>query len=130
MPRYEITTLIDITRPNISRSESDRLKVGQQSNFNSLIQAIGLRSNVDWIKDPIVLDGRLPEPFQGKSNHWQWQFEVEREQVFQKGDNPVGLLIDDLHGVPVITSLTETAEIKPAAFQTKGNAINTIVKII
>ena len=52
MPRYKIITLVDITRTNPDRSERDQLKVSQQANFNSLIQAIGLRSNVDWERDP------------------------------------------------------------------------------
>jgi hypothetical protein len=95
-----------------------------------LIQTIGLRSNVDWNKDPISHDGRLPNPLTGKAKYWVWEFDAEREQVFEKDKDPVGLLIDDLHGVPVITSLTETTEIKPAAFQTKGDSINTVVNII
>jgi hypothetical protein len=130
MPRYEIITLVDITRSIPTRSDTDQLKIGQQNNFNSLIQAIGLRSNVEWNRDPITDDGRLPDPFKGKAKHWRWEFDVEREQVFERDSNPVGLLIDDLHGVPVITGLTETTEIKPAAFQTKGDFINTVVKVI
>jgi hypothetical protein len=39
MARYKITTLVDITRTNPSRAETDVLKIAQQANFNSLIQA-------------------------------------------------------------------------------------------
>jgi hypothetical protein len=78
----------------------------------------------------VLSDGRLPDPWQGKSRYWHWEFDVERDQVFERDDDAVGLLKDDLHGVPVVSGLTETAEIKPAAFQTKGDAVNTIVKII
>ena len=130
MPRYEIITLIDITRSMPSRSETDQLKLSQQSNFDSLIQAIGLRSNVDWQKDPVSQEGRLPEPWSGKSKYWTWEFNVERDQIFEKEGDPVGLLIEDLHGVPIITNLLESQEIKPAVFQTRGKSINTIVNII
>ena len=130
MPRYEIITLIDITRSMPSRSEIDQLKLGQQSNFDSLIQAIGLRSNVDWQKDPVSQEGRLPEPWSGKSRYWNWEFYVERDQIFEKDGDPVGLLVEDLHGVPIITNLLESQEIKPAVFQTRGGSINTIVNII
>jgi hypothetical protein len=75
-------------------------------------------------------EGRLPESFQGKSRYWIWEFDVERERVFEKENDPVGLLIDDIHRVPIVTGLTETAEIKPAAFQTKGDAVNTIIEVI
>ena len=130
MPRYKLITLIDITRTNPARSETDLLKIQQQANFNSLIQAIGLRSNVTWTVDPKAETGSLPRPFNGKAKHWIWEFDVEREDVFLLNGNPVGLLIDDLNGVPIITELTETADITPAAFQTKGEDYNTWVSII
>lgn len=130
MPYYEIITLVDITRTNIIKTEPDQLKILQQNNFNSLRQAIELRSNISWIKDPIRQEGRLPSDFDGKAAYWIWQFEVEKEDLFLSDDDPVALLKADLHCVPVITGLTETVEIKPAAFQTLGKSINTIVKII
>jgi hypothetical protein len=106
------------------------VKIGQQSNFNSLIQSIGLRSNVEWNRDPEMKDGRLSGPFQGKSNHWIWEFEVERERVFEQDNDPVALLKEDLNGVPVVVGLRETAEIRPAVFQTKGEFQNTLIEII
>ena len=130
MPRYEITTLVDITRTHAVKTEPDQLKILQQNNFNSLRQAIELRSNVSWIQDPSRQEGRLPEGFDGKAAFWTWVFDVEREDLFLAGDDPVALLKDDLHGVPIVTGLTETVEIKPAAFSTNGESINTIVKII
>ena len=130
MARYKIITLIDITRTNPQRSETDELKISQQANFNSLLQAIGLRSNVTWVNPPKKQTGRLPEPAEGKSTYWDWEFDVEREDVFLQDDNPVALLVTDLHGVPIITQLEDTAEITPAALQTTGNNINTWVSII
>ena len=74
MARYEIITLVDITRSNPNRSEINKLKQGQQANFNSLVQAIGMRSNLDWSSDPKMNTGTLPDPFKGKANHWVWRF--------------------------------------------------------
>lgn len=130
MARYKLITLIDITRTNPARSETDMLKIQQQANFNSLIQAIGLRSNVTWTWDPKVETGSLPNPFDGKANHWVWEFDAEREDVFLVNGNPVGLLINDLNGVPIISGLTESIDLDPAAFQTKGDNFNTWVTII
>lgn len=130
MARYQIITLVDVTRTNPARSETDSLKIAQQSNFNSLLQAIGLRSNVDWVRDPKMNTGRLPDNIEGKANHWIWEFDVEREDVFLKDNDPVGLLKDDLHGVPIIDNLLNTVELNPSAFQTKGDAINTWLSII
>ncbi len=124
MPRYKIVTLVDITRTNATKSDSSELKIKQQQNFNSLRQTIELRSNVSWIADPKEFNGRLPEPFQGKSTYWTWEFDVEREDTFLKNNDPVGLLLDDLHGVPIIDGLNNTVMIDPAAFQTRGSNIN------
>lgn len=129
MIRYEIITLVDITRSNPQRSDSDRLRQGQQANFNSLIQAIGMRSNVEWNDDPKMSKGTVPNQ-NFKAEYWSWQFEVEREQVFELNGNPVGLLIQDLNGVPIIPDLSNSVVIEPAAFQTQGSAINTWVRLI
>ncbi len=128
MARYKIITLVDITRTGIHRDEDDSTKRNQQANFNSLIQCIGLRSNVEWSSDPKKHTGSLPYPLEGKANHWIWEFEVEREDVFLQDTDSVGLLIDDLHGVPIINNLDNSVDIYPAAFQTKGDNINTFVK--
>lgn len=130
MARYKITTLVDITRTNPSRAETDVLKIAQQANFNSLIQAIGLRANPTWLSDPKKVEGRLPEPFNGKGTYWIWEFESEREDVFLKDTDPVALLVDDLHGVPVITDLTNSIDINPAVFTTVGKDTNLCVSLI
>lgn len=127
--RYQIITLVDITRSNANRSETDKLKVGQQANFNSLIQAIGMRANIEWHQDPQRHNGRIPL-LDGKAVHWIWEFDVERDAVFQKGDDPVGHLVDDLNNVPIIPDLTNSADLYPAAFQTQGDNLNTWVSII
>ena len=129
MARYQITTLVDITRSNATRSESDRLKVGQQANFNSLIQAIGMRANVDWGSDPSFHTGRIPDQ-DGKANHWIWEFETERDYIFHKNEDPVGHLVDDLNNVPIIPNLNNSVDLYPAAFQTQGNNINTWFRIV
>ncbi len=130
MERYRITTLVDITRSQASRSETDRIKIGQQSNFNSLIQTIGIRSNLEWDKDPVKHTGSLPLPLEGKATHWIWEFSTERDDVFKTADNPAGLLFTDLHGVPIIDQLENSTDIVPAAFQTSGDRANTWIEII
>ncbi len=127
MSTYKIVTLVDITRTNPSRSETDKLKISQQANFNSLLQAIGLRTNIDWRQDPVMKTGRLPDPLVGKANHWIWEFDSEREDVFMKDGDSIGHLEDDLHGVPIINQLNNSEDINPAAFNTLGEHPNTWV---
>lgn len=129
MSRYQLITLVDITRAKPSRSEKDSFKLSQQANFNSLIQSIGLRSNVDWDWDPKMNTGRIPG-HDGKANHWVWEFDAEREDIFLKDNDPVGLLKEDINGVPVITGLDDSVDIFPAVFQTHGPNTNIWFTII
>jgi len=130
MARYQIITLVDITRSQPTREENDKTLLGQQANFNSLLQAIGMRSNVEWQRDPVKHTGRLPSPASGKATHWIWEFNCERDQVFLQDGDPVYLLVHDLNHVPIITGLDNSTDIDPAAFQTQGDTINTWVTMI
>lgn len=125
MNKYKIVTVVDITRSGAIRSEPDETKQGQQANFNSLIQAIGLRSNVEWTADPRMTEGRLPHDIGGRARYWTWVFHCERDEIFLKDGDPVGLLKDDLHGVPVVSGLNNNVDIDPACFLTNGEKSNT-----
>jgi hypothetical protein len=124
MPRYRLTTLIDITRTDAGKTNPDELKVKQQQNFNSLRQAIELRANVQWTRDPIIKDGRLPDDIEGKAKHWIWEFEVERDELFLEDGDPVALLKKDLHRVPIISGLNNSVDITPACFFSSGERQN------
>jgi hypothetical protein len=126
--RYQITTLVDITKTNPPRGTTDPTTLGQQSNYNTLIQTISLRANIDYSIDPKMETGRLPEPFTGKGTYWTFIFEVEREQIFLKDADPVGLLKEDLNGVPVVTGLKDTVNFKLPVFHTDGKLINAYIE--
>ncbi len=125
MKKYKIITLIDITRSGATRTETDKIKIGQQANFNSLVQAIGIRSNVDWTNDPKQAEGRLPHDIGGKARYWSWVFHCERDDVFLKDGDPVGLLKDDINGVPIVPQLNNNVDISPSCFITSGEKSNT-----
>jgi hypothetical protein len=124
MARFQIITLVDITQTNPHRSEIDPHLLAQQANFNSLVQAIGLRANVSWINSPKEKNGALPRNIDGKAVYWTWTFDVERDDVFLKDGNSVALLIDDLNGVPIIPNLNNSVELDPACFISKGETAN------
>jgi len=119
MPSYKLITQVDITRTGPDRDNTDIVRQAQQSNFNSLVQGIELRANVDWEQDPVMVEG--------ETNTWHWTFFVEREDVFLNGDNPVGLLLEDLNGIPIINHLPNTPNLTHPAFKTRGADRNTWV---
>jgi hypothetical protein len=130
MNRYRITTLVDITRSKATRSETSELKQGQQSNFNTLIQVIGLRANIATDYDPKQDEGRLPDPWKGRGTYWTYEFEPERADGFLDGNNPVGHLINDLNGVPIVDGLNNSINFDLPAFITKGKDFNTTIQIL
>jgi len=117
MPRYKIKTTVDITRTNPDRDDPDQVRHAQQSNFNTLVQGIGMRSNIDWDNDPIRIKN-------DDAVYWEWEFLTERPDVFLHENDPVGLLLNDLHGIPVIRNLTNSDPLDPAIFQTHGDKKN------
>lgn len=124
METYQIITTVDITLYSQEEYESSPLSKNQRANFSSLIQAIGLRSNLEWMGNPVKHTGSLPEPIIGKATHWIWEFITERDQVFLKDTDPVGHLLDDINGVPIIANLDDTVDLHPAAFCTIGKKSN------
>lgn len=131
MITYQITTLVDITNSNARRDDIDHVIVSQQSNFDTLVQTIGLRANIEWNDPPDVCSGKCEElVITGSQRYWQWKFFVDKESIFEDDSSPVGLLITDLHGVPIIDKLTETKKLHVPTFITIGKYINTQIKLI
>ena len=88
-----------------------------------------MRSNVTWDRDPTAEISRVPNQ-DFKAAHWNWEFFVEREQVFLKDHDPVGLLKADLDGVPIVAGLCDSVELAPACFFSQGDRINTWIREI
>lgn len=130
METYKVISLVDITRSGATRSEPNQTKLGQQSNFNSLVQAIGIRANIDWNRDPRKYDGRFPDPIDGAGTYWLWEFDTEQNNIFLKNQDPVGLLLDDLNNVPIVVDLENTVELDPPVFKTRGDKTNIWISII
>jgi len=120
--KYSIFTQIDITKASPLRDEQDMLKQGQQANFNSLRQAIELRAIIVDDQDPkqYTEDGEL---------WWVYHFETDRDDEYLVKNNPVGLLVDDIDGIPFISGLNNTVEFEQLVFKTKGKKPNTKVQI-
>lgn len=123
METYQVITTVDITY-SLDEYTQTQLSKNQRANFNSLTQAIGLRSNLEWDSLPAKHTGSLPDPIEGKAVHWIWEFTTERDQVFLKDNDPIGHLLDDINGVPIIANLANSVDIHPAAFCTKGRQCN------
>lgn len=121
---FILYTLIDITETN-ERRGTDKVAIGEQANYDTLIQVIGLRVNptpkgVKQIEGPISKLG-LGSDFKGKHVYWEFRFDIEY------GATSLEMLEEDFDLVPVVTGLKETAKINISVFKTKDPTQRNIV---
>lgn len=116
-------TLFDITQTGVlnrqrpvDQDNTDWIyKRNTQSNFDTILQAISLRSQPDVIRNPKKIEiifekftnfGFLYED-ESKVNCWSFDFTVHHSSVFNDGINELGALYSDCHNVPMIKCGTE-----------------------
>ena len=117
-------TLFDITQTNVlNRSRplaSDIPEVwahrrNTQANFDTILQAISLRSQPEIDKIPtkivITLDddkfGFLYKGYEEEIVGWTFDFQIQHPSVFHDGMEELGYLYSDCDGVPMIKCKTE-----------------------
>jgi hypothetical protein len=124
MENIEIKTLIDITNTNKSRpNQANGVEYDQYRNYTTLMQTIGLRCIITYDSNPTVENIDVSNlgfgsEYTGKHNVWTFRFRPDRQLAFEDEGNPVGLLVHDMHEIPVIKKLTETINIDKAVFFT------------
>lgn len=127
MQRFKIHTLLDITETKQYRKEPGReFSWQQQQNFVMLTQTIAMRVNPLYDNCPSVEEVNLKQyqfgtEFKGTHKVWTWEFYIEYDGGFTDTlGRPEGLLIDDLHFVPMIVGLEETATFPMALFDSQS----------
>lgn len=127
---YKLYTLVDITNTGQYRHEPGKEQYRyKEQNFNTVLQILGLRSNIKYTNKPILLEvgGKLIGFDTDKIIRvWRFDWSVEQDDLYNKNGDPVGFLKDDFHLIPYIQSLDECMEQKYAVFVT-SNPGNNIV---
>jgi hypothetical protein len=116
---YKLYTLVDITRTGQYRAEPGKEEARyREQNFNTVIQTLGLRSNIEFANNPQKLEVRgKVVGFDTDELIHVWRFDWETEQdLYSKDGDPVAYLKDDFHLVPYISGLGETMEQQYAVF--------------
>lgn len=125
MQTVEIKTLIDITKTRTLRTgQGTDIELDQYRNFTTLLQCIELRSIVSYTENPKlelidIKNFEFGTKYKGKQKVWTFVIQTDRNDVYLEGSNPLGKLIEDIHAVPIIKSLTETINIDKAVFDCK-----------
>jgi hypothetical protein len=122
--KFRIDTLIDITNTSSRRQDDDKYAYKQEANFQTVLQTIGLRVNLNYDKSPSfgklsVVKSSFGDKYIGKQNVWSFDFEVEFE-----GAMDLAMLTKDFDLIPIIIGLDETITTDKALFRTKGKDKN------
>lgn len=116
--------MFDITQTNIGNrrqhvndgtiSQKER---SQQSNLETLLQVVGLRSQPENITKPEIVD--TPRELWGMQikkktlKAWSFTFTVNYKSIFTCDDDDLGHLKGDCSGVPMIIGLDESTSLIP-----------------
>lgn len=134
MASFHIQTLIDITRTGVYRKENGTdLTRAQQQNFDMMLQSIGMRANPIYDYPPSwelvsLSDYTFGNHYTGTHKVWNFTFHIEREDCFlDEFNDECGLLLNDIHYVPIVRELLETASILPYVDTMNSETRNTII---
>lgn len=124
--RVRCSTLFDIThtvsisrRPSVNFTPAQladwEVKRNAQTNFDTVLQVISIRcqpenpsapkmKTIDFSKEQLfgfMFEGEDPQPY------WTFDFDIEKDNVFDNGIDQLGFLFDDCDGVPMVKTRKE-----------------------
>lgn len=129
---YKLYTLVDITHSGQIRHEVGREKEKcQEQNFNTVLQILGLRSNISFVNKPQMTEvgGRILG-FDTDDIIRVWRFDWSTEQdLYSVNDDPVGFLKEDFYLVPYISGLDEMMTQTYPVFSTQDPGKNIVFHV-
>lgn len=121
--RIRCITLYDVTKTGVSSRRklldhlpSDERLRKQQSNFETLLQIIGLRCQPEDITTPTIIEVAKKlwgseYPISNKIAAWQFEFTVDNDAIYHQDDDKLYHLRNDCAGVPMIVQLDEAVQL-------------------
>ena len=109
MQKISVATMFDCTETGTRhhhRKHNDHDKWNymrnQQRNWETFLQCISLRCQ------PLNINGPRVHTNENQQKYWTFSFEYDRDYIFATPEDPIGLLKQDCHGVPIIVGLDES----------------------
>ena len=107
--------ILPVTKKGLSLSTEQDYNFArkQQSNYEVLIQTLSLRTQVHDITNSQVVNESVSKynfdkSYKGKHNIWSFSYSVEHTDALERNGNPIGVLLEDCHNLPMLTDLNET----------------------
>ena len=130
---YKLYTLVDITHTGQHKSEPGReADRWREQNFQTVLQTLGIRANVTYNQGPEMIEVRgrvVGFDTDMILRVWRFDFYTERDKLYEKDGDPVGLLKDDFFLVPYIKGLNEAMEQEHAVFNTDEPGCNIVFHV-
>ena len=128
--KFRLETLVDITETRARRQSEDKFAYKQEANFQTMLQTIGMRVNIQYENSPRfeeITIGKMSfdDKYKGKQMLWTFEFDVEYEDALT-----LEMLKDDFDLIPIITGLNETAQLNKALFKTTGKDKNILFSVV
>jgi hypothetical protein len=127
---YKLYTLVDITHTGQHRTEPGKEALRwKEQNFQTLLQTLGIRANVSFTNSPIATEvsGRIVGFDTDEIIRvWRFDFNTDRDDLYESNGNPVGFLIEDFTLVPYIAGLDEKMEQRYAVFNPEDPGKNIV----
>ena len=128
MQRVECYCLFDITATGVTqnRATGDQQARNQQRNWDTMMQLVGMRTQVFNVQGPGIVDS-VESPFAKDQRTWKFTFEIEPEAQWLVDGDEFWVLKQDSDGTPMITGLSESSNIEPI-IRTSGSHTNVIYR--
>ena len=127
---FRLQTLIDITETGARRQDTNKFAYKQQANFQTVIQTLGLRTNIYYSNSPsfdniLIEKMGFGDKYISKQKVWTFEFNIEYE-----GGLSLEMLANDFDLIPIIIGLEETIKADKALFRTTGKDKNILFSVV
>ena len=130
MEEYKLYTYVDITHTGQYRAEPGKESARwKEQNFNTVIQTLGIRSNIIFAQGPLATEVRgslVGFDTDDIIRLWRFDFFTERDFVYEDDGDPIKFLREDFELVPYIQGLDELLHQNYAVFLTEGKNKNIV----
>ncbi len=92
---------VDNSGKTISTLENWNFSRNQQRNWETILQCVSLQTQPMNVSEPQIIKKK-------ENKLWTFSFGIEHRGIFTKNDEQLGLLKEEVHGVPMIVGLNET----------------------
>jgi hypothetical protein len=129
-------SLVDITATGVTRGDNNSQERNQQRNWETVLQCIGLRTQPQYVQDPVqatftdIAIAEFGDFYTGEQRIWFWQWAIEGDGVYDLNGQELAGLQQDFEQVPIVTGLTETARFMLPIFYPYGTIKNIYFKQI